>query len=214
MLWPTCGITTGCSWLPSLLPPNKQEQGITTNSWPPCQEPLQPPLGSTPGESLHIYHFCTRPLSVQRTKERLYREWWGATGALQRFGNSTRLEAPQLFPCSCLRHPPHLHRVGKVLWPTCKVPAVCSQTPPEPISTLNKRSKQDQQGITIRTFPPKTTLAHQPVPQVPPANLPKPRSTHSLLKATFTRLGQTAILSYSCKQTWNVKQNKRLKNIS
>lgn len=105
---------------------NKQEQGITTNSWPPCQEPLQPPLGSTPGESLHIYHFCTRPHSVQRTKERLYREWWGATGALQRFGNSTRLEAPQLFPCSCLRHPPHLHRVGKVLWLTCKVPAVCS----------------------------------------------------------------------------------------
>lgn len=100
VLWPTCRSTIPHSQLhclePSASRENKQaQQGASTCTWTSCWEPLQSDspvaLSSCPAPAtFQNYlahkahsHFCTRPLSVQQTRERLYRGGWGAAGALQ-----------------------------------------------------------------------------------------------------------------------------------
>lgn len=106
---------------PILLPPAK---GASRNNWVVQTPGL--PAGLQVGTKARG-HFYIRPLSVQQTRERLYREVWGATGVSGDCGDYPWLEVPK----STIAYPPFcLHRVGggsiQVLWPTSKVTAECT----------------------------------------------------------------------------------------
>lgn len=108
---------------PILLPPAK---GASRNNWVVQTPGL--PAGLQVGTKARG-HFYIRPLSVQQTRERLYREVWGATGALWRLGGLSLVGGAK--ERHCLPPPPFcLHRVGggsiQVLWPTSKVTAECT----------------------------------------------------------------------------------------
>lgn len=66
-----------------------------------------------------------KTLSVQQTKERLYRESWGAVGALR---GTWEFSRPEELMSAIVYIPLHLHRVSEgpiqVLWTTCKVAVV------------------------------------------------------------------------------------------